>query len=73
VHPNQINLGVFDERPSIDGPVRITVKRDRLRLPFAPNLDLDIATFENLSDSRFRFAANVFASENFSMYCMRRR
>jgi hypothetical protein len=55
LHPNQINLGVFDERSSIDGPVRITVKRDRLRLPFAPNLDLDIATFENLSDSRFLF------------------
>jgi hypothetical protein len=55
LHPNQINLGVFDERSSIDGPIRITVKRDRLRLLFAPDLDLDVATFENLSDSRFPF------------------
>jgi hypothetical protein len=55
LHPNQINLGVFDERSSIDGPVRITVKRDRLRMSFAPNLDLDIATFEYLSDPRFPF------------------
>jgi len=55
LHPNQINLGVFDERSSIDGPIRITVKRDRLRLSFAPHLNLDIATFENLSDSRLPF------------------